>query len=155
MTIARALQGYLERKGTPYELVPHPRAPSSTRTAEAAGVSGHQLAKAVVTEDASHYVAVVVPASRRVQLGVVREYLGRQCGLATEQEVARIFDDCSPGAVPAIAQPYGLEMLVDESLLALDDVYFEAGDHQSLVHVAGGDFRALVRGCVHGDFAGD
>lgn len=155
MGIAGVLQGYLERKGTRYELVAHARAPSSARTAEAAGIPGDRLAKAVVTEDASHYVAVVVPASRRVELGVVREYLGRQCGLATEQEVARIFDDCSPGAVPAIAQPYGLEMLVDEKLLALDDVYFEAGDHETLVHVTGGDFRALVRGCAQGDFAGD
>jgi Ala-tRNA(Pro) deacylase len=52
--------------------------------------------------------------------------------------------------VPALGEAYNVPMLVDESLLRLPDVYFEGGDHEDLVHVAGDDFRALMRHARHG-----
>jgi Ala-tRNA(Pro) deacylase len=154
MRIASVLKRYLDAKGIDYEVVAHPHASSSQRVAAASGISGDRLAKAVVTEDCAHYIVVVVPASRRVHLAAVRAALGRQCGLATEREIEKLFgSDCVPGAVPAVAQPYGIEVLVDDRLLELDDVYFESGDHEALLHVSGADFRALMDNARHGKFA--
>jgi Ala-tRNA(Pro) deacylase len=41
---------------------------------------------------------------------------------------------------------------VDDSLLRLPDVYFEAGDHEALVHVTGEAFKDLIIGSAHGRF---
>ena len=41
-------------------------------------------------------------------------------------------------------------MLVDESLLRLPDLYFEAGGHEDLLHVTGRAFGMLARDSLHG-----
>ena len=66
-------------------------------------------------------------------------------GLATEKEIAELFDDCDRGAVPPVGAVYGLEVVVDEGLAELPDVYFEGGDHRTLVHVTGDGFRTLMK----------
>lgn len=152
MSMANTLRAYLDERATPYELVRHSRTMTSSDTAQAAGVSGSRVAKPVVVEDDDHYMVVVIPASHRLRFTALHHALGRQCGLATEREVEALFDDCERGAVPAVAQAYGLDVIVDDALLGLDDVYFEAGDHVELVHLAGDDFRRLMRNAAHGTF---
>jgi hypothetical protein len=70
--------------------------------------------------------------------------------LATEDEAAALFPDCDPGAVPPIGTAYGLGSLVDESLDGKPEIYFEGGDHQTLVHVSGDAFRKLMENVPHG-----
>ncbi|MFO7287974.1 MAG: hypothetical protein C0P79_014055, partial [Gammaproteobacteria bacterium] len=48
---------------------------------------------------------------------------------------------------------YGLDVAVDDALLELDDVYFEAGDHCELVHISGDAFRSLMAAALHGRFS--
>jgi Ala-tRNA(Pro) deacylase len=151
--MAETLRHYLDRQAVPYELVRHPRTVTGTETAEAAGVPGDQLAKPVVIEDDSRYMVVIIPATCRLKFQALHRTLNRQCGLATEQEVEALFDDCDRGAVPALAQAYGLDVLVDDALLGLDDVYFEAGDHRALVRLSGRDFRHVMRNATRGGFA--
>jgi Ala-tRNA(Pro) deacylase len=152
MGMANTLRQYLDQRAMPYELVRHPRTLTSSETAEAAGVPGSRLAKPVVIEDDDRYMVIVIPASHRLKFTALHRALGRQCGLATEQEVEALFDDCERGAVPALAQAYGLDVFVDDALLGLDDVYFEAGDHVELVHLSGDDFRRLMRDAAHGAY---
>lgn len=65
-------------------------------------------------------------------------------GLAVEKELVELFRDCDPGAIPAIGAAYRIDTIVDESLLQQPDVYFEAGDHEALVHVKGPAFGAMM-----------
>jgi Ala-tRNA(Pro) deacylase len=37
-------------------------------------------------------------------------------------------------------------VVLDESFSEEGDVYFEGGDHKTLVHVTGADFRTLLQG---------
>ena len=41
-------------------------------------------------------------------------------------------------------------MVVDESLLRLPDLYFEAGNHEDLVHVSDRAFARLARSAMSG-----
>jgi len=79
----------------------------------------------------------------------------RDLHLATEDEIAELFDDCQLGAVPPLGPAYGIETLLDESLTSLADVYFEAGDHVQLVHLSGEDFQALLSGARRGYYSHD
>jgi len=152
MGIAATLRDYLDRHSIEYSLLRHTETRSTARTAEEAHVPGDRVAKPVVIEDADRYIVVVIPATRRIDFTALHRSFGRQVGLATEPEVEALFRDCAPGAVPALAQAYGLDVAVDDALLDLDDVYFEAGDHRELVHVSGDAFRALMRDVPHGRF---
>jgi len=153
MGIAITLQEYLDREGVHYELVEHPYTGNSMHAAEAAHVPGDLVAKSVVLEDDQGYLMAVVPATHRVALGKVHRELDRMLGLATEDEVAHIFSDCDRGAAPAVGQAYGMDVMVDDRLLAREEVYFEAGDHRDLVHVRGDDFRSLMHDARHGQIS--
>jgi len=66
-------------------------------------------------------------------------------GLASEEEVSSLFADCDIGAVPPIGSAYDVPVVLDESLDDASDVYFEGGDHKTLVHVSGPNFRSLLK----------
>jgi Ala-tRNA(Pro) deacylase len=153
MSLAAKVEHWLGARGVDFDLVSHPRAPSGMRVAEAAHVSGDALVKGVLLEDEQGYVLALLPATRQLELGWVRRELGRPLGLATESEVSDVFNDCEPGAVPAVGGAYGLQTLVDKSLNGKPDVYFEAGDHEALVHVSGAGFGQLMKGERQGSFS--
>ena len=150
MGIAITLQQYLDDQGIEYHQLQHKRTGCSMRSAEASHVPTDNLAKAVVLRRRDGYIIAIVPASRRVNLEVIGGWLRQPVGLASEDEVSALFPDCEPGAIPPIAAAYGLRSLVDESLERKSDVFFEAGDHRTLVHVSGDRFDALVRKVPHG-----
>ena len=153
MTIAATVQRYLDDCGIDYEVVEHARTMSSSRTAEVSHVAGDRLAKAVVLKSDGGFTMAVLPASCHLRLGEIQDYLDRPIGLATEREVAQLFDDCELGAIPPVGKPYGLEMIVDDSLSEQPDVYFEAGDHMSLIHVNAMAFQQLTAEARHGRFS--
>lgn len=152
MAIASAVQEFLQTHEVPYELVHHPRAVSSMRAAEVSHVPGDQLAKSVLLEDEQGYLVAVLPSTRKLDLGKLRHQLDRMVGLAVEHEVAEIFRDCDPGAIPALARAYDVETIVDDTLLQQSEVYFEGGDHEALIHMSGRDFRTLMADAPHGRF---
>lgn len=153
MAIARRLQWYLDAKGVRYDVLPHPHSSSSLETARHAHVPPDNLAKAVLLEDERGYVMAVLPASRRISLPDLEEQLERHLELASEDELSQLFRDCEVGAVPPVGSAYGIPTVVDDSLMNAPDVYFEAGDHEDLVHVRGLEFLTLMMGARHGRFS--
>lgn len=150
MTIAASVQEHLKREAVGYELIEHRRTLDSTHAAEAAHVPGAKLAKGTVLRDENGFLIAIVPATRRVDLGAIHRHFGRPLGLATESELVALFADCEPGAVPPLGAAYGIDCVLDDSLIDAPDVYFEAGDHCGLVHVSGADFRKLIGDAEHG-----
>ncbi|MEI9429367.1 aminoacyl-tRNA deacylase [Mesorhizobium sp. Cs1299R1N3] len=145
MTIARKLQDYIAGKGVAYDTVAHHRTSTSSQTAQAAHVPGRRLAKSVLVHHEMGYALAVVPSSHRVEFNTLQDVVDRRLGLASEDEIGEVFSDCDIGAVPPLGAAYGVPVILDESFGGEDDVYFEAGDHKTLVHVTGGDFRNLLR----------
>jgi Ala-tRNA(Pro) deacylase len=80
--------------------------------------------------------------------------LGDNVDIAGEEQVETLFIDCEPGAVPAFAAAYGLNVVVDDSLAEQRELYLESGDHANLVHISGRNFRKLTESARHGRFTG-
>jgi Ala-tRNA(Pro) deacylase len=144
MSIAPSVARHLHRTGVKYDLIAHHHTSDSTHSAQAAHIPGEQLAKCVMLEDDRGYVMAVLPATRKVNLAALHRRLERDLELATESELAKLFADCQPGAIPPLGDAYGLAAIVDDSLVGKQDVYFESGDHCELVHVSGADFLRLM-----------
>lgn len=153
MAIATSVRDCLARQNIQYELLTHSHTHDSLHTAHAAHVPGDLLAKGVMLEDDRGYLMAVIPATRRVDVGVLGRELGRRLGLATEAELGDIFSDCERGAVPPVGSAYGVEMMVDETLTRCKEVYFEAGNHTDLVHLSGDEFMRLMDGARRGQFS--
>lgn len=145
MTIATTLQDYLQYKQVNYELMTHAHTGCSAETAAQARIPSKQLAKSVILgDDLGGYLMAVVPANRQVVVHQLSQWLGRSLHLASEKEVARLFADCEPGAIPPVGTAYDLQMVLDEALAAEPEVYFEAGDHEELVHMRIDDFLDIM-----------
>lgn len=145
MTIARKLQDYIDDKGIAYDTVPHHRTATSSQSAQAAHVPGSRLAKSVVVHHEMGYILAVVPSTHRIELSTLQDVMNRRLGLASEDEVSSLFSDCDIGAVPPVGSAYDVPVILDESLGDTGDVYFEGGDHRTLVHVSGPAFRSLMK----------
>jgi len=153
MSIAMTVEKHLAERGVPFDLVTHPRTPSATRSAQAAHISGECVAKTVVLHDQTGYMLAVVPATHRIELDTIQRLLDRRLSMATEGEIATLFEDCDLGAVPPLGDAYGVEVLVEETLSAQPEVYFEGGDHTSLVHVTARHFADLMGAAKQGRFS--
>ena len=153
MATAITIQQFLDESRLPFDLVTHPHSSTSLQSARAAHIAPLKLAKAVLLEEHNQLVLAVLPATKHVHLGTLRHQFKRDFGLATEQTVRQIFVDCEPGAIPALGRAYGIETIWDDSLMDSADLYFEAGDHENLVHVRTEDFLELLRDRQHGYFS--
>lgn len=153
MAIANRLRWYLDAHGVQYDVLHHSHSKSSLGSARAAQVPGDRLAKCVLLEDERGYLLAVLPASHRMMMRALGAQLERRLELASEAELRQLFADCEVGAVPPLGSAYGIPTLIDDSLLSAPEVYFEAGDHEELIHMRGAEFLALMAGARHGRFS--
>lgn len=145
MTIANRLKDFIDRKGISYDTVEHHRTATSRQSAIAAHVPGSIMAKSVVVHHDRGYALAVVPSTHRIELATLQDVMEKPLGLASEDEVVSLFGDCDVGAVPPIGAAYDVPVVLDESLGDAPEIYFEGGDHKTLVHVSGKDFRDLTK----------
>jgi Ala-tRNA(Pro) deacylase len=153
MTIAPTLHRYLTAENIQYDEIPHQHTMSSTRTAEACHVSGDCLAKAIVLRRNGSYMLAVLPASHRLKMSDLKDRLGDKVDMADEGEIDLLFDDCAHGAIPAVGSCYGLEVIVDDSMQMLPEIYMEAGDHETVIHMTRAQFERLTARAMHGRFS--
>ena len=154
MAIASTVSNYLAEHDVAYDVLTHPHTATSGESAQAAHVPGTRLAKSVVLEDEQGYLMVVLPSNRQIDLGELHRQLNRNLGLATEGELGSLFNDCEIGALPAMGPAYGMETVVDDALAEQSDIYFEAGDHEQLIHVSAETFQTLLgEDARHGRFS--
>ncbi|MDA3806685.1 MAG: hypothetical protein PF440_02125 [Thiomicrorhabdus sp.] len=152
MVIAHKLLAYLNHTNTVYETVAHPKTFSNHETADATHLRADHFAKGVLLKDLKGYLLAVIPGNEWLDLKRLGSELNRELQLLSESEMQTLFNDCKPGAIPPFGEVYGIETVVDQSLLSLSKVYFEAGDHEQLIVVSGEQFQMLVKGLRHGYF---
>ena len=79
----------LEQRGSAFELLPHRQAYTSTDEARALGIDAGEVLKTLAVRTGPGYALMVIPASRRLDLHLVRDALAdHQARLASEEELA-------------------------------------------------------------------
>lgn len=144
MPVAQTLETFLSDREACYTVERHAASITSLETARRARIDEASLAKSVVLEDERGFVLAVVPASCRLDLTRLRKKLGRNLQMSREFDMARLFPDCVLGAIPPLGAAYGLATVIDVGLEDRDEVFFEGGDHETLIRMAGGEFLGLV-----------
>lgn len=154
MFVSQTVMGYLERAGIDFDLVVHRHSAHSLQTARNAHIEPAQLAKGVLMFDDEEYWLAVIPASRRVNPWALESLLDTEhMSLANEEDMPTVFRDCERGALPIVGPAFGVRTAFDDDLLEEDHVYFEAGDHEHLVHLSREQFQRLMAGAPHGSIS--
>lgn len=156
MGVATTLEKFLKDKQVPFTLIQHDYAEGSFNTAKAAQIDDHSLAKAVLLRDEDfHYMLCVLPTHNKILRHTLNQIFDRHLELVDEEELQKIFADCAPGAVPALGNAYGIDVIWDEELLNQQDLYIEAGDHVHLIKLPTEVFTQLLDSSMHDHFSAD
>lgn len=134
-----------DRERVAYTVDEHPEAGTAIALAVAEHVPGHQVVKPVVAEADGVRVMCALPSDRRVDMAALRHVLGaRQVRLVSEPELADMCLDCELGAEAPVGRLYGMDTIMDETLLDEETLVFQAGTHRTAVHVGREDFQRLA-----------
>ena len=150
MSIATTVGDALAFEAIDFKILRHAAA---AKPAARAGILPERIAKAVLLKDAHGYLLTVVPATHTLDIEVLRTELHRHLTIAEDQDLDDLFCDCVVGSVPPIGPWYRVPTVVDSSLRHQPDVYFEAGDDDSLVHVTETGFEQLLDGAEYFEFS--
>ena len=153
MSIATTVGDALAFEEIDFRILRHTPVPSGPEAASEAGIAPERLARAVLLKDPHGYVLTVIPATHELDLEVLRSELHRRLTLAEDEDLDELFCDCAVGSVPPIGPWYRVPTVVDVSLKTQPDIFFEAGDHQSLVHVTETSFERLLEGAEYFTFS--
>lgn len=153
MSIAPKLRQYLDDQRADYEVIEHSPTKSAMQSAEACRVPAERVAKGVLLDTGEDYLLAVLPADHRILISDLKAELGQRPHLVEEDALLQIFSDCEMGAIPALGSGYGVATIIDNSIENQPDIYFEAGDHKSLVHMSQGEFARLTEPARHGSFS--
>ncbi len=138
------VQQFLERREVSFSTLQHEPTFDAQHLAQSVHVTGEAVAKAVLLRADDGYVLAVVPATHIVDLKLAKKALGcAVMALATEKECGSHFTDCDLGALPPFGSHYGMRTLVDASLMADDEIVFEANTHREAIRMRAYDFKWL------------
>ena len=150
MAISITLSEYLAHTDVDYNILKHKHTTNSIDTAYKAQISMANLAKAVVLQDGGgEYLMAILPSQNRLKLKWLSREMHRQFDLAPETALKVIFQDCDPGAIPALGVAYQIPTVCDDQLLESPCVYIEGGDHEALIKLQKDQFARLMKGIPH------
>jgi Ala-tRNA(Pro) deacylase len=153
MAVSELVQEFLRQANVAYSVFPHQPAFTAQEEAAVTHISGRDWAKPVVFFADGEPIQAVVPADLVVDLEQLLLLTGAErLRLATEDELAQLYPDCEPGAMPPLGTIYNQPVFVDIALAAEPQVVFNGGTHRDAVCMRYDDFAALARPVV-GSFA--
>lgn len=156
MGVAATVEKYLKAKQINFTLLEHDFCVGSYNTALAARIDDHCLAKGVLLRDEDfHYTLCVLPTRNKILRHTLNQIFDRHMVLVEEEELAEIFKDCEEGAIPALGDAYGLDVIWDEELMGVKEIYIEAGDHRHLIRLMQPDFVHLMQAHLRDHFSAD
>jgi Ala-tRNA(Pro) deacylase len=142
---AARIKDYLDTHNVPYKVIPHRQVFTTQEVAQVTHIPGQEVAKSVLFMIDGELTMVVVPASDRVSLDLLREETGaRRIELAGERDFRDKFPGCEVGAMPPFGNLYGLKVLVADALTRDEQIAFNAGTHTEVLQIRYSDFERLV-----------
>jgi Ala-tRNA(Pro) deacylase len=128
-----ALIELLESKKIPYEVIPHKRTFTAADEAATLHVPQGEVLKTIVLDTGRVHVVVVLPASRNVDMALVRDALSDSYAhLAREAEMQVDFAQFELGSIPPVPSLAKVPVYVDPEVMQHPVVIFAADQEESV-----------------------
>ena len=146
MPVRPTVQEFLRVADVEYTVLPHHRAYTARKEAEAALIPVSNWAKVVIAFADGEPVQAVVPADRDVDFTRLAALIGvPHVRMATEDEIDWLYPDCETGAMPPLGPLYRQLVFVDRSVTEHEDIAFNAGTFDDAVVMRVADFLAVTK----------
>jgi Ala-tRNA(Pro) deacylase len=131
---------HLERKGVPFETIPHAKAFTSIDEARALGVQADEVVKTLLLDIPEGRALAVIPGDQRLDVKLAAKAVGdKHTHLATEQEIEGDLPDFELGCLPPIGSLLGVPEYVDPDVMRHETIVFAAGSQTESVKVRTAD----------------
>jgi Ala-tRNA(Pro) deacylase len=137
------IPAYLAAHRVRFERLYHPPAYTAQKRAKYLHWPGRSVAKSVLVNGPEGSLLAVLPSTRHIDTTRLSALLGGPVRLATDQEIAQVFNDCEWGVVSPFGCVYGLRTLLDDSLSPEDLMVFEGNSHAEAIRMRCRDFEEL------------
>ncbi|MCF7955361.1 MAG: YbaK/EbsC family protein [Phycisphaerae bacterium] len=139
------LMDFLNKVSADYEVTEHLPTFTSQELAAEEHIPGIMVAKPVIVRADEEYYMCVLPACYKIDFDTLKRQVGAdEIELADENEMAKLFDDCSLGAEPPFGSLYGLLTFMDSSLEDDEYIVFQGGTHDKSIKMDMEDYLELA-----------
>lgn len=140
------LKEYLEQENVEYSVINHPVTYTAQQTAQAAHISGNEMAKTIIVKINGKQAMVVLPAPDHLDLELLKGAAGvKQASFASEAEFSPHFSECETGAMPPFGNLYHMDVYIEESLTEDETIAFNACSHNELIEISYKDYARIVK----------
>jgi Ala-tRNA(Pro) deacylase len=153
-SLTERLIAYLHEHGIEFTVMTHQPVRTSEEAARVRGTPLEQGAKALLFQADDRTVLLVLPANRRVDSRAFKHACGVKNLRMIPADELRDRTGLEVGAVPPFGNLMDFPTYVDERLLDLPRISFNAGSRTVSVVMSPGDYQRLVNPIV-GHFAAD
>lgn len=143
MIIAASIKRILESNRLAYIALQHRRVTNLELAASLLNIDPNQVLMVQVVADADGELLIVYPLGQKIDFDLCKQILKRDLKVLPSIKVNRIFNDCEAGCWPAIGHPYQVDVIIDQSVKTLSNVYFASGSHSALLQMDAGDFLRI------------
>lgn len=146
MAVPKIILDYLKKNKIKNKTMKHKTAYTAQEVAAAQGVSGDQVAKAVIVKYGKEYAIACLPASYLVDFKKLKTILGKSVSLAKETEIKKLLPKgIKVGAQPPFGELYNLPVYVDKSLTNFDEIVVMGGTYTDTIKIKYADFVRVVK----------
>ena len=144
-TLTERLLAHLQDHGADFQVLTHEPVRTSEEASRVRGTPLEQGAKALVCRADDRVILIVLPAHQRLDGRAFKTTFGvKNLRMVSAEELYNL-TGLEVGAVPPFGPLMGLPTYVDEGLLALPRIAFNAGSRGTSVLMATADFQRLVQ----------
>ena len=145
MSIVSHIKDYLDHYKITYTTIDHGKAYKAQELAKVISVPEGKFAKSVVIKIDGKPVLAVLPASRQIDFGKLKDVLDTDTiEMVNEREIEDFFPSCELGAMPPLGNLFDLPVYVARDLRAEEEIVFNAGTHTDAIRMRYTDFEQLT-----------
>ncbi|MFH0870127.1 MAG: YbaK/EbsC family protein [archaeon] len=128
MQVFQSLKNFLDEHKISYEYKEHEEVHTSEEAAKARGEDIKIGAKAMILKCDGKFIMFVLSAAKKIDSKKLKRLLDcESLRFATAEEVLKL-TGCLPGGVPPFANLFGLDLIVDKSVIDNEHMAFNAGE---------------------------
>jgi Ala-tRNA(Pro) deacylase len=148
MAVPKKIINHLDKQGAKYAIVTHRKVYTAYDAAQTLKKKVDEIVKNLLIKTDKGFVAVVLPASKNVNLLKLKKLMNDQgkgvkkIELPKEQVMVRLFK-VKPGALPAFGSLHKLEVYMDKNLKKVKKAIFASGSFTESIEMAMKEFEKL------------
>ncbi|MCS5708050.1 HDOD domain-containing protein [Candidatus Berkiella cookevillensis] len=149
----RNIYEYLDGLALSYEVIEHAETRSLEQAAQLCAIPRTELLRTVILSEEHGALMAILPCNRLLDFSVLCKTLNRDLAPAQYESLQLIFKECEANSYPPLPDYFEMDAILDKSILSLEDVYFEPGNHHTLIKMTRQDFLSLLHNAWQGDFS--